>query len=184
MEGSVLIFIFNLVTHYILLGMVVFSILQPKHRIWPPIKKNSWQYKSYWGLFYGSVFLDFVIFLQSFDSWVIASVFQYGLGIIMISIGGFILLKAIATLGIKNTYGLKDKFVEEGIYKFSRNPQYVGDIVLLFGLILFCNSLELTLFFSLEILMFLLMPFSEEIWLEEVYGKKYLIYKEKTTRFI
>jgi len=177
-------FALNLISHYILLGMIVFSIIKPKYRIWPPARKDAWQYKWYWGLFYISVILDFVIFLQSFNTWKIDSIFQYALGIPMIMIGGFILLKAIITLGIKNTYGLQGKFINNGIYKFTRNPQYIGDIVLLFGIILFANSKELTLFLFLEIFMFVLMPFSEEIWLEEVYGEDYLQYKEKTTRFL
>ena len=55
---------------------------------------------------------------------------------------------------------------------------------MLIGLIIFLNSIDLTFIFLVQMLTFITMPFSEEIWLEEKYGKEYLNYKQKTSRFI
>jgi protein-S-isoprenylcysteine O-methyltransferase Ste14 len=68
-------------------------------------------------------------------------------------------------------------------YFYTRNPQYLGDIILLIGLILFCNSLFLLIIFAIYIFTFLIMTFSEEKWLEKNYWSKYIEYKNKTTRF-
>ena len=39
----------------------------------------------------------------------------------------------MVTVGWKNTSGLKGGFVSDGPYRFTRNPQYVGDIVFFIG---------------------------------------------------
>jgi len=87
-------------------------------------------------------------------------------------------------LGIKNTTGLHSGFVEKMPYKISRNPMYVGDIVLLSGLILFVNSLQSSILGLLAIIIFIIMPIPEEQWLEEKYGEEYLLYKNRTSRFL
>ena len=179
-----IIFYINLLIHYIILGLVFWSILFYKKRVWPPPAKESWQYKIYWNLFYLATLLDIILIYLEYNSWVIPYKIRVFIGVPLIVIGLSIVSLAIYILGIKNTYGLKDTFITNPPYKYTRNPQYLGDIILLLGLTLFINSLNLTLLFLLEIIIFIIMPFSEEIWLEENYGKEYLEYKNKTSRFI
>jgi protein-S-isoprenylcysteine O-methyltransferase Ste14 len=168
----------------VLIGLTLWSIFVPQKRIWPPTLKQSWQYKVYWGLFYICVVLDVVLVFYEFDSWNINDNISFFIGIPLILFGLFVLIFSIYTLGIKNTYGLQGQFTIKGLYKYTRNPQYVGDFILLSGLILFINSLDLIILFVLEIITFILMPFAEEIWLEEQYGQEYLNYKYKTSRFL
>jgi protein-S-isoprenylcysteine O-methyltransferase Ste14 len=100
-------------------------------------------------------------------------------------ITGFVVMGiGVYWLGIANTYGVENGFKNHGIYKFTRNPQYIGDIALLFGIMIFVNSFELLIIFTIYILTFIAMIFSEESWLEERYGKEYIVYKSKTPRFI
>jgi protein-S-isoprenylcysteine O-methyltransferase Ste14 len=181
---SNIIFYLNLLVHYTVLGLVLWSIFFPSTRIWPPLSKHSWHYKIYWYLFYSGVILDIVLMVQKYNIWIIPNEIRYFIGVPLIVIGTYIVSYGIYTLGIKNTYGLEDGFTDKIPYKYTRNPQYLGDIVLLIGLILFINSLSLTVLFILEIIIFLIMPFSEEIWLEEKYGNQYIEYKNKTSRFI
>ncbi len=178
------IFYINLSVHYIIFGLILWSIFFSLKRIWPPPSKQSWQYKIYWYLFYIGVLLDIVLIIQEFNIWIIPDELRYFIGIPLILIGTFIVSYGIYTLGIKNTYGLKDGFTDKTPYKYTRNPQYVGDIILILGLILFINSLNLTVLFILTIIIFVIMPFAEEIWLEEKYGKEYIEYKNKTSRFV
>ncbi len=178
------IFYLNLSIHYIIFGLIVWSIFFSSKRIWPPPSKQSWQYKIYWGLFYLGVVLDIVLIFQEFNIWIVPDKIRYFIGVPLILIGTFVVSFAIFTLGIKNTYGLENGFIDKSPYKYTRNPQYLGDIILLVGLILFVNSLNLTILFLLTIIVFILMPFSEEIWLEEKYGNQYIEYKNKTSRFI
>ena len=179
-----IIFYLNLLVHYIIFGLVLWSILFSSKRIWPPPSKQSWQYKIYWYLFYIGVVLDIVLVVQEFNIWIVPNEIRYLIGIPLILIGGFIVSYGIYTLGIKNTYGLENGFADKSPYKYTRNPQYLGDIILIIGLILFVNSLNLTVLFLLTIIIFIIMPFSEEIWLEEKYGNQYVEYKNKTSRFI
>ena len=178
------IFYLNLSIHYIIFGLTIWSIFFPSKRIWPPPSKQSWQYKIYWGLFYMSVILDIVLIFQEFNIWIVPDKIRYFIGVPLILIGTFVVTFAIFILGIKNTYGLENGFIDKSPYKYTRNPQYVGDIILLVGLILFVNSLNLTILFLLTIIIFILMPFSEEIWLEEKYGNQYVDYKNITSRFL
>ncbi len=178
------IFYCNLTVHYIILIVIMWSILFPRYRVWPPPSKHSWQYKVYWNLFYIGSILDMILIFQEFNSWIIPNDIRYFIGIPLILIGLSIVSAGIYTLGIRNTYGLKDGLINKGIYKFTRNPQYLGDIILLFGLSIIVNSLNLIILFLLTIIIFILMPFSEEIWLEEHYGNRYLQYKNITSRFI
>ena len=178
------IFYLNLLIHYIILGLTIWSIFFPTKRIWPPPSKKSWQYHLYWNLFYAGILLDIVLIIKDFNIWIIPNQIRFFIGIPLILIGGFIVCFGIYSLGLKNTYGLQDGFTDKSPYKYTRNPQYLGDVILLIGLILFVNSLNLTVLFILTIIIFLMMPFSEEIWLEEKYGNQYLEYKNKTSRFL
>jgi len=178
------IFYINLVLHSIILGLILWSIFFSSKRIWPPPSKQSWQYKIYWYLFYIGIFLDIILILQEFDTWIIQDGIRYFIGIPLILLGTFIMSYSVYTLGIKNTYGLENGLIDKFPYKYTRNPQYIGDIILILGLILFINSLLLTILLLLTIIVFILMPFSEEIWLVEKYGDKYIKYKNRTPRFI
>jgi len=179
-----LVFNLNLVIHFILLCFILWSIIFPKNRIWPPPKTLSWQYLIYWGLFYLGVIIDIYIIFNDWNTWNIPFEIRYYIGLPLFIVGSSFSVWSIAVLGIKNTTGLKDGFVVEMPYHLTRNPQYVGDIIMIIGLILLVNSLFITVLLLLTIVIFCLMPFPEEIWLEEKYSEDYLNYKYKTSRFL
>ncbi len=178
------IFYLNLFVHYIIFASVLWSIFFSSKRIWPPPSKQSWKYKIFWYFFYLGVLLDSVLIFLEFNIWIVPNEMRYFIGLPLILIGTSIVSYGIYTLGIKNTYGLENGFTDKSPYKYTRNPQYLGDIILILGLILFVNSLNLTVLFLLAIIIFMIMPFSEEIWLEEKYKDEYTAYKNKTSRFI
>jgi len=88
------------------------------------------------------------------------------------------------TLGRANTSGLSEGFVRSGPYRFTRNPQYLGDIALFIGLSLIANSLYLWVTHGLLILVFILTPLAEESWLEEQYGQPYRDYRRDTPSWL
>jgi protein-S-isoprenylcysteine O-methyltransferase Ste14 len=90
----------------------------------------------------------------------------------------------IRTLGTRNTSGLADNFVKDGPYRFTRNPQYLGDFVFYIGLCLLTNSLYLWITCILLILNFVITTISEEDWLLEKFGDPYREYMEGTSRFL
>jgi protein-S-isoprenylcysteine O-methyltransferase Ste14 len=75
--------------------------------------------------------------------------------------------------------------VTEGFFKHSRNPMYLGGIILGFGLAMLLGSLSsfvvLAVFFLL--LHFLYIP-SEEAQLETLFGKEYLDYMKRVRKWI
>ena len=75
--------------------------------------------------------------------------------------------------------------VLEGLYKFTRNPMYLGVTTALFGFSLyfgnFLSLLSPIIFFLIINSVFV--PFEEKL-LENVFGKKYTDYKKKVRRWL
>ena len=71
-----------------------------------------------------------------------------------------------------------------GPYRFTRNPQYLGNNVLFLGLSIIANSELLWVTHALLALVFIITPLSEEVWLKEQYGEEYERYRRDTPRFL
>ena len=177
-------FLLSMSVHYAYLGIIVWSIIFPERRIWPPLRKGSWKYIMSWGLFFGAVIADIVMMLNDKSRLLPIGNERYYLGIPLITVGFLFLVWGIHTLGIERTSGIAGEFISTGPYRFTRNPQYVGDILLFLGMIVISNAFRAVSGFSLLILAFLLMPLAEELWLEETYGEAYQTYKMTTPRFL
>ena len=137
-----------------------------------------------WFLFYATVALDVILAFLTWDSWSISSEIRLFIGIPVSIIGGMLVAWGIVTLGIANTYGLKNGFINNGPYQFTRNPQYLGDIILFIGLSLVTNSLYVAIPLLLLAITFFITPLAEESWLYEKYGDDYGKYKNRTSRFL
>lgn len=177
-------FFVSLILHYTYLGIILWSILFPRKRIWPPLEKWSWKYILSWGLFTGAVVSDIILMLTDRNIFLPFRIERLYLAIPLILIGFLFLIWGVRTLGIERTSGAAGEFITTGPYKFTRNPQYIGDIFLFIGLIVISSSLKAIVGLSLLIVAFLLMPLSEEMWLEEEFGEKYRKYKVNTPRFL
>jgi protein-S-isoprenylcysteine O-methyltransferase Ste14 len=177
-------FIAALIIHYLLLIGIVWSVAFPQKRIWPPPDKRSWQYRVTWILFYLAFILNAAFIFLDWNSWIFTQSSRFLLGIPLAVIGTLLVSWGISTLGTKNTSGLKDGFITTGPYRFTRNPQYLGDMLLFIGLILISNSLYLLITNFLLILVFAMTPWAEEVWLEKRYGDEYKNYKQITSRFL
>ncbi|MHA1336478.1 MAG: methyltransferase family protein [Promethearchaeota archaeon] len=114
----------------------------------------------------------------------ISTPFRFHLAIPLIILGTILFFWGIITLGLKNTSGIRDQFITTGPYRFTRNPQYLGDIILFIGIIIFSNSIYVLVTNFLLSLIFVITPWAEEVWLEEQYGNNYIEYKKKVPRFL
>lgn len=78
-----------------------------------------------------------------------------------------------------------NKIVTSGIYKVSRNPMYLGFLIMLCGWVLFLGNVFLIAFPVLFVLFINRMQIiPEENILEEKFGKSYLEYQKATRRWI
>lgn len=78
----------------------------------------------------------------------------------------------------------KTKLVTNGIYKFSRNPAFLGfDFMYIGVLIMFFNPVNLIFTFS-PIVMLHLQILQEEKYMEATFGEEYINYKKKTFRYL
>ena len=74
--------------------------------------------------------------------------------------------------------------MEEGPYRFTRNPQYVADIGMLAGFAILTNSTYAWITCLLGIVWFVLAPFTEEPWLRDQFGVEYDSYIKRVPRFL
>ena len=77
------------------------------------------------------------------------------------------------------------KMVSSGLYRYSRNPMYLGVITTVAGEGIFFQYSNLLWYaFSLFIVFTLVVIFIEEPHLEEKFGEEYKSYKKKTRRWL
>lgn len=162
----------------------IINLFFPKIRIWPPPEKRSWQFWFTWILApIGMIGVPVIGILDmgtlGFNHW---SRFLIGGSLILFAIP--FAIWAIRMLSVHQTTGLKGTLLTKGPYKYTRNPQYVADILLYTGIILVTNSFMALITGILVILWFVLTPFSEEPWLQQQFGKQYEEYCKNVPRFI
>lgn len=78
----------------------------------------------------------------------------------------------------------KTKLVTDGIYKFSRNPAFVGFDFMYTGVLLMFFNTGTLLFSLFSIVMLHLQILQEEKYMAKTFGEEYLEYKKKVFRYI
>ncbi len=172
------------VINVVVLAGAVWSVVVPGRRLWPPPGRGSWQYLLTWVGFYGVCAINVLLLIVDWNSWVFQSPLRWIVGFPLVVLGGGLALWGMVTVGWKNTTGLKGGFVSAGPYRFTRNPQYVGDIVFFGGVSVIANSVFLWITHLLVSLWFVVAPLAEEPWLEEQYGEVYREYSGRVPRFL
>ena len=100
-------------------------------------------------------------------------------------VGGILIaLESIRELGLDETEGVEGDLRTGGLYRYSRNPQYVGDIIMTVGFMLLTNSRLVIFLGAVHLAYYVLLPFAEEPWLQDQYGEKYREYREAVPRFV
>jgi protein-S-isoprenylcysteine O-methyltransferase Ste14 len=111
------------------------------------------------------------------------------LGLTVITLGIVLNIWSILVLRVKNTTisfnGKATRLVTTGPFQISRNPIYLGGVVLSLGIAITLGSL-ITFVFPLALLLILnhyYIP-SEEVNLEDAFGESYREYKQRVRRWI
>lgn len=87
-------------------------------------------------------------------------------------------------MSLRTTSGAKGELVTDGLYRYTRNPQYLGDIAILIGWIVLCASIWAIPPTLGGVVAFALTPFAEERWLEDLHGEAFRSYRERAPRFL
>jgi protein-S-isoprenylcysteine O-methyltransferase Ste14 len=109
------------------------------------------------------------------------------IGYALTGIGLIITLISLINLGKSTRLGLPDEnteFKTNGLYKFSRNPMYLGfNLVTIASVIVLWNIVFLLLgAYSVIIYHFIIL--SEEKYLDNRFSDKYIEYKKKVRRYV
>ncbi len=167
------------------LGLFVATIKRPPFRFWPPPSARSWQFFAAW-IMASLVLVEFAFLgVLDYDSFILTGLrqrlpFAIAIFIIGCAIGGW----GSFRFPLKATIGFGDRLITTGAYRYSRNPQYIGDSLNIIGFFVLTNSWMVGIVGLLGVMLNVLAPFCEEPWLEARYGGQYLEYKGRVPRFI
>jgi len=171
-------------------GMSIFllafiALFSKKYQFWPPPESGSWQHKLF--LFLFRLMFYCLVLLSFFDYNTINGVneeLRFALSLPLLLIGFGTAFYLTFYMGWKNAFGEKRGLITSGLYNYSRNPVYVVSIVGMLGWGILADSFLVYIILTLWATMYLLAPFIEEPWLEQSYGKAFISYKSKVSRFI
>lgn len=163
---------------------LTFSLVRPYARVWPPPERHSWQFRVVWGLTLISTAGIVLTGVLDWNSGPLGHWLRLPVGATLVLGGLLFALCGMTTLGRHATLGLEGTLLESGPYRWTRNPQYVGDFAALLGWAVLCNSGRTSWVAILAMACFALAPFTEEPWLREQYGEAYDAYRSRVPRFL
>ncbi|HYO47179.1 MAG TPA: methyltransferase [Gemmatimonadota bacterium] len=174
----------GLLAEIVLLVSLILSIARPESRLWPPPPGSRWALAWMW---------DWTVVASG--AGLILAVVDYGSGILddpawilagsaALALGAGLTDWGIRTLGRQTSSGLPGMFSAAGPYRWTRNPQYLGDILMTVGVVLVSDSWRVAALGAGGIACLLLAPLAEERWLIERYGESYLRYRWRVPRLL
>jgi len=127
------------------------------------------------------------LIIASFDLW--RNDIWYS-GVLILFIGILVLLMCVIEFyrigkGTLAPWEPPEKLVTSGLYRYSRNPMYIGVLLIICGWCsIFLSPLLLIYVFVIAVVFHLRVVYYEEPWQKETFNKEWDDYKEKTPRWI
>lgn len=100
--------------------------------------------------------------------------------------GVLIIALSVVDMGASLRLGLPKKetaLVTDGLYRYSRNPMYVGFYLLAIAAVIFTFDLRVLIFSLYALFVHHTIVISEERFLRDRFGKKYLSYAKRVRRY-
>ena len=166
------------------LAAILWSIAYPQHRLWPPKRYTKATPFLVWVPTFTLFGILLILGVMNWGSLPIPTWLRFGVGIPLIVAGNVIVWSEVAQFGIAQTGGAKGSLRTGGMYRYSRNPQYVADIAMVVGWIVLCATPGAALIGFAGIVVLMAAPFAEEPWLKEHYGSAFEDYKATVRRFL
>ena len=109
------------------------------------------------------------------------------ISIFLLCIGLLFAFFSLINLGRSTRLGLPKKptiFKENGIYRISRNPMYIGFGLITISSMIYTMNLLVGIMGIYSLFVYHLIILSEEKFLENRFGRKYIEYKKKVRRYL
>lgn len=167
----------------VILGGLVVSIASSSVRFWPHGDRD-WTFWASWTAW--TLYIGCLLGVAALDWWHWyrpSAAVQVG-SLVVVLAGAALSIWAVRVLGVRESTGLEGRLQIEGPYRWTRNPQYVGDVAILTGGTVLSGSWMTAVLALVGIAWFLLAPFAEEPWLRERYGEAYEAYRASVPRFV
>jgi protein-S-isoprenylcysteine O-methyltransferase Ste14 len=179
-------------THILAVGLIaavplavllVATIVHQPLSFWPTAGKGTWQSLTFWFLFrtLNTAALSLPILDRETAFGLPWGVRSAGLAVFLMS--GALYLYALFALGRDNTYCRRGGLVTDGVYRWTRNPQYATVIPAYAGLAVAADSTGVFVLVALLVAVYVLMAHAEEPWLRLQYGRAYERYVRAVPRF-
>lgn len=168
----------------VVIAGLVASLRRDDYQFYPP-GENDAQLRVYeWcsRVFLGSILATGVL---QFDAGPLPWPESPVVGVVLLVVGYAWSVRAMWDLGQAETKGRPGELQTEGLYRYSRNPQNLGYVVVYGSLALITNSPLVAVLSGPVIATWLLLQsLAEEPWLREQYGEAYAAYRREVPRFV
>lgn len=167
-----------------LIGALLWSIVYPARRIWPPLNATKGIKMRVWAATIAIFSATFLLGLSGWNSMGWPVEMRWGVGLTLIVLGNIVVWAGVVKIGFAATSGEVTELKTDGLYRYSRNPQYMADMAILVGWAILSASGWAAFIAAIGVLTLAMAPFAEEPWLEESYGQQFRNYKSRVRRYI
>lgn len=165
-------------------ALLVYNLARPGFGFWPAPDKSRWQHLTALTLFRvvcaALVLYALLAIVRSGGG----TPLNYLLGLPVMAAAYGVTLWGYKSLGLENTYCGAEGLVTEGLYAYTRNPQYVSSVMAAIGLAITAGSWTVLGLTGVLFAVYALFALNEERFLVEHYGRAFLDYMSRTPRFI
>jgi protein-S-isoprenylcysteine O-methyltransferase Ste14 len=163
--------------------LLVATLVDARLGIWPTPVKGTWQSLVFWSLFRVLNTSTLALAALGSDGFLGLAQALKWLGLAIGLAFGVVYACTLIALGRTNTYCRRGGLVTDGIYRWTRNPQYAAVIAAFGGLAVAADSAGVYLLSAGLIAVYVLMAHAEEPWLRREYGGAYGAYVRSVPRF-
>ncbi len=174
----------GLVCAGLLIVALLWSVVVPERRLWPPKEANGFVMAVVWALAIAVFGAAIVLGVLDWNSFGWPALARWIVGLALIAASNVAVWSGVAEIGVRATSGAEAELQTGGLYRYSRNPQYVADIVMLVGWTILSASWWALPVSLAGIAALALAPFAEESWLSDVYGEKFDQYRKEVRRYL
>lgn len=183
-EIEILSILIGVIAGLYLIGALAWSIAYPERRIWPPKEATTGIKIRVWSATIAIFSATFLLGISSWNNMGWPAEIRWGVGLFLIIAGNLAVWIGVMKIGFAATSGEVAELKTDGLYRYSRNPQYVADMAILIGWAVLSASGWAAFVAAVGVLTLAMAPFAEEPWLEENYGQAFTNYKSHVRRYI